>query len=57
MSPLTAGIWITAAIVTAIGFGFWIIGIGSTAAVLIVYTMSFAAETRIGRQGDAKSDA
>lgn len=48
-----AGIWITAAIGTAIGFGFWIIGIGSTVAVLIIYTMSFAAEQRIsGSRGE-----
>lgn len=52
-----AGLWITAAIGTAIGFGLWIIGIGSTVAVLIVYGMSFVAERRIARPGDEGADA
>ena len=47
-----AGIWITAAIGTAVGFGFWILGVGSTVAVLIIYAMAFAAETRIARLRD-----
>ncbi len=51
-----AGLWITAAIGTAIGFGMWIIGIGSAVAVLIVYAMSLAAERRIARPDDEGSD-
>ena len=52
-----AGIWITAAIGTAIGFGLWIVGIGSTIAVLVVYAMAFAAETRIsGSRDEEHSD-
>jgi len=49
-----AGIWITAAIGTAIGFGFWILGIGSTVAVLVIYAMAVVAEKRISppRDGD-----
>ena len=51
-----AGIWITAAIGTAVGFGFWIIGIGSTVAVLIIYAMAYAADQRFSQPGDADSD-
>lgn len=50
-----AGIWITAAIGTAIGFGFWIVGVGSTVAVLAIYAMSFAAETRLSRPRDEEN--
>lgn len=52
-----AGVWITAAIGTAIGFGFWIIGVGSTIAVLVIYASAYTAGQRISRTRDERSEA
>ncbi|MCC7076142.1 MAG: MgtC/SapB family protein [Acidimicrobiia bacterium] len=52
-----AGVWVTAAIGSVIGLGYWILGVAGTAVVLLVYVLSHIAgrmrRDHTGDTGDA----